>query len=123
METSNIRNWHTAGKGESRNLHGVQKIQYIWDYYKIPIVICAIILYIAAHFVYGRFEHKDVIMYTALVNVNAGEDLTKDLSSNFLESRNFDTAKNELYLYSGLYLSDDENNAYHEYTDENPGSY
>ena len=28
------------------HLHGKQKIQYIWDYYKLPAIICLIFLYI-----------------------------------------------------------------------------
>lgn len=105
-----------ASKGTFRDLHGKKKLQYIWDYYKFPLLLLCILLYIAGYSIHGRLTHKDVALYTALVNVTAGEDLTEELSNRFLNARNIDTAKNELYLYSGLYLTDDENNIYHEYT-------
>ncbi len=105
-----------AEREKIHNLHGTQKLQYIWDYYKLPMAVCAIILYIIAYSVYGKITHKDVTLYTALVNVAAGDELTLDLGSRFLESEHIDPAKNELYLYSGLYLTDDEDNPYHEYT-------
>ncbi len=98
------------------NLRGKKKIQYIWDYYKFHLFILGIFLYIAAYFLYGQITHKDVVLYTALVNVSAGEDLMEDLNRHFLESQNMDTGKYECYLYPGLYLTDDENNPWHEYT-------
>jgi len=130
MKISRNRSCQKTGKGNDteagkkmkrekekfRNLHGKQKIQYIWDYYKLPMVICAILLYIAGYCLYGAVTHKDVVLYTALVNVNAGDDLIQDLSSRFLEDQKTDPSKNELYLYSGLYLTDDEDKSYHQYT-------
>jgi len=108
--------WHKAGREKFRGLHGAQKLQYIWDYYKFPMAVCGVALYIILYSVYGKATHKDAVLYTALVNVTAGEELTEDLSSRFLEARQIDPAKNKLNLNSGLYLTDDEDNAYHEYT-------
>lgn len=107
---------HTAEREKLRNLHGAKKLQYIWDYYKLPLLLCGIVLYVIAYSIYGKVSHKDVILYTALVNVAAGEDLTRELSSDYLEAAHISPAKNEVYLYSGLYLTDDETNANHEYT-------
>ena len=51
-----------------------------------------------------------------MVNVSAGEQLTAELSSGFLDSMNADTSKEELKLYTGLYLTDDPDDPNHEYT-------
>ena len=99
-----------------RRLHGGKKMQYIWDYYKLPITILCIVLYVIGYGIYGRLTHKDTVLYTALVNVNAGADLTGGLTSDFLESLDLNPSKNNLELYTGLYLTDDELNEYHEYT-------
>ena len=32
-----------------KSLYGLKKIQYIWDYYKLPIVILCIFLYIIGY--------------------------------------------------------------------------
>ena len=62
-----------------RTLHGRKKVQYIWDYYKLPLAVLCIVLYAAGYMLYGRITHKDTVLYTALVNVAAGEDLTQEL--------------------------------------------
>ena len=93
-----------------------KKIQYIWDYYKFPLVVLCIFLYVIGYFLYGHFTRKDTILYTALVNVSASESLTQQLSTNFIPYIKEDSSKKELQLYTGLYLTDDENNPNHEYT-------
>lgn len=99
-----------------KSLYGLKKIQYIWDYYKLPIVILCIFLYIIGYSLYGHFTHKENVLYTALVNVSASESLTRQLSTDFLDSLDTDTSKETMQLYAGLYLTDDEANPYHEYT-------
>lgn len=103
-------------KGELKNLHGLQKIQYIWDYYKLPLAVICILLYIISYSLYGHFTHKETVLYTALVNISAGESLTRQLSTDFMDYLEEDTSKKEFQLYTGLYLTDDETNPYHEYT-------
>lgn len=109
-------NDYLSEKEKLKTLHGKQKLQYIWDYYKLPLIIIGIFLYIILYIIYIQVHHKDTILSIALVNVNAGEELTKDLSTRFLESQDINTKKNEVYLYSNLYLTNDETSSYHEYT-------
>lgn len=97
-------------------LHGRKKMQHILAYYKFPLIVLCIFLYAIGYILYGHFTHKNIILYTALVNVVAGEDLTRQLGTDYVDYLNLDTSKNELQLYTGLYLTDDELNAYHEYT-------
>ena len=99
-----------------KNLHGLKKVQYIWDYYKLPMVVLCIFLYIITYSLYGHFTHKETVLYTALVNVSASESLTAQLSTDFLDFIDTDTSKETMQLYTGLYLTDDETNPYHEYT-------
>lgn len=118
------KNYQKEYQSEARpfmqNLSGKAKLQfclqYLWDYYKLPIAAAAIALYIALYAVYGHFTHKDTALYAALVNVVVGETLTEELSSRFLTAQNLNANANTFRLYSGLYLTDDENNIYHEYT-------
>lgn len=99
-----------------RNLHGKKKIQYIWDYYKLPLVISGIFLYLIIYIIYKHLSYKDTVLYVALVNVTVGENFTRQLDEGFMQVLDIDTATNNLQLYPDLYLTDDENNAYHEYT-------
>ncbi|MDE7313440.1 MAG: hypothetical protein K2N87_17775 [Eubacterium sp.] len=91
-------------------------LQYLWDYYKLPLAVAAIAAYIILYAVYSHFTHKDTALYAALVNVAVGETLTEELSSQFLTAQSLNPDKNTFRLYSGLYLTDDENSPYHEYT-------
>ncbi len=93
-----------------KTLKGRAKIQYIWDYYKFPLTILGILLYITAYILYGHISAKNSVLYVALVNVNAGEILTEGLSRDFLNYMNLDSSKNKIELYSGLYLTDDKLN-------------
>lgn len=99
-----------------QNLHGKKKIQYLWDYFKLPLVVLAIFLYVIVYIAYRRFTYQVPVLYTALININAGESLTEQLSEDFLDVLDINSSQSKMYLYSGLYLTDDENNAYHEYT-------
>lgn len=99
-----------------KNLHGLKKVQYIWDYYKLPLVVLCIFLYIIGYSLYGHFTHKETVLYTALVNVSVSDSLSEQLSTSFLDYLEEDISKNTMQLYTGLYLTDDETNPYHEYT-------
>ena len=99
-----------------QSLHGLKKAQYIWDYYKLPLVVLCIILYVIVYSLYGHFTHKETVLYTALVNVSVNDSLAGQLSTGFLDYLGKDPSKNSVQLYTGLYLTDDETNSYHEYT-------
>ena len=44
------------------SLSGKQKARYVWDYYKFPIAVCLICLYIVGYTVYGHFTKKEVLL-------------------------------------------------------------
>lgn len=104
-------------KEKLKNLHGVKKLQYILDYYKLPIVIFCIFLYIVGYSIYGHVSHREPILYTSLININAGEDLTRQLGDGFLAHLDGErgASKSECYMYANLYLTDNEHSEYYEY--------
>ena len=106
----------TSEKKKISQLRGRKKLQYLWDYYKLPFVIACIFLYILGYVLYGHFTQKKNILYAAFINVAPSGALTETLSDGFLISRDIDLKKNAFYLYTGLYLTSDESNTYHEYT-------
>ena len=99
-----------------KHLRGKQKIQYIWDYYKLPVTVCLIILYILSYILYGHLTKKDILLYAGLVNVSAGEQLTSELGRHFMDSIDSDVSRTDLKLYTGLYLTDNPDDPNHEYT-------
>ncbi len=112
-----LKNPFTLLKDENlRRLQGIKKMQYILDYYKLPLVILCIFLYIVGYIIYNKLSYKDTVLSAALVNVNAGETLTKELTDDFLEYLSPDPSQSRTELYTGLYLTDDESSPDHQYT-------
>lgn len=99
-----------------KTLKGRTKLQYIWDYYKLPLALLGILLYILLYVLFNHLTHKESVLYTALVNVNAGDTLTEELSGGFLDYMGLNPSKNQIDLYTGLYLTDNELNENHQYT-------
>lgn len=99
-----------------KELHGLAKIQYIWDYYKVPMAVACILIYIIGYTVYGHVTHKDRPIYVALVNITAGDQLKQQLSDGFLEYAGLNSSKNQAYLYTGLYLTANPDSDYYSYT-------
>lgn len=98
-----------------KNLHGRERLQYIWDYYKLPLVVLCAIIYVIGYIIHAQVTYKDTMLCTALVNVSAGEELDTQLSSGYLDFLEEDSAKNEVVLMSGLYLTDDESDTNYQY--------
>ena len=66
-----------------KTLKGRTKIEYIWDYYKLPLAILGILLYVLAYILYGHFTAREPVLYVALVNVNVGGNLKKRTRGRF----------------------------------------
>lgn len=94
-------------KWSVKDVHGAAKLGYIWAYYKLPIVIICIFLYIIGYMTYGNLTHKDAVLYTALVNVSAGDAFKEELSTDFLDYLRANAKKEKVELYDGLYLTED----------------
>ena len=90
-----------------RSLHGRKKWEHIWAYYKLPIVIVLIIVYILGYAAYRHVTKKEDVLYLGLVNITAGSDLTEQLTTGFAEAQGL-TKKQQVDLLSGLLLSESE---------------
>ena len=91
-----------------RSLHGRKRWEHIWAYYKLPIVIALIIVYMFGYAAYRHLTKKEDVLYLGLVNVTAGSDLTEQLTIGFSESQQL-TQKQQVNLLSGLLLTESEN--------------
>jgi hypothetical protein len=93
-----------------RDLHGKKKLEYIWDYYKLPITlsVCAIALLI--YFIYGRLHQKDDILYVTVANIELSTEQSNQLSDGFLEDfLGLDSSKYNVLMDTNLSLVDEEN--------------
>lgn len=93
-----------------------EKIQYIWDYYKLPVFAILTAVCLLVSLLCHKITQKETILYLALAGVSASEKTIQILSHDFLDAEEIEPSKNQIYLYQGLYLTADEDNPNHEYT-------
>ena len=100
----------------ARKLKGWKKVQYILDYYKIPLILAGILLYSILWFTTRHFTQKENVLYVGLVNAAPSEEFCIKLSDGYLEEAGFSRSDHTLYLYRNLYLTADETSEYHAYS-------
>lgn len=84
-----------------------QKLDYIVTYYKLPITLVVIVLVFLGAVINIRLHHKDVVLYTGLVNVEVGYDMETALTEGFLAESGHSVKKEAVLMYQGLYLTSD----------------
>ena len=92
-----------------------KKLEHIWGYYKAPILLGLIALFVLGSVLVRQLSKKEPVLYLALVNVSFGEDLEKRLTADYLAESGLDARRYEICLYPGLYLSDNADTLNHEY--------
>ena len=98
-----------------RKMNAREKLDYIFAYYKLPILLGVIVLAILCSAVHRQLTKKEAVLYTAFINVSVGEALEDTLTTQFVARNGKSVRKNEVYLYRDLYLSDDASFVNHEY--------
>lgn len=93
-----------------------EKLEYILAYYKLPIVLVLIALIFFGTVISHAVTRKNHLLYLGFVNVSVGEDLEDRLTDRFLEAADADPKRNDVYTYTGLYLSDHPAEENHEYS-------
>ncbi len=97
---------HTSPRERLKQLHGRQKWEYIWGYYKIPILFGITLLLLFIFMLQRQLTKKEEILYVAAINVAVSEDLEKQLTEGFVNAAFDEPQKKEVYFYRDLYLSD-----------------
>ena len=102
-------------KASFQKMGPVDKIGYIWEYYKLPITVGLVALAFVCSMVYHEVTKKEVLVYSALINVSAGDELASRLDEGFISAEGTDPKRAEVCLYQGLYLSEDPSPENHQY--------
>ena len=98
-----------------RDMSPRDRLDYIYTYYKWPILLGLIALIILSSAVYRRVTQKEPLVYVAVANVAMGDELETELTAGYLDFRGADPRKQEVFFYKDLYLSDDPDPTNHEY--------
>ena len=103
-------------KASFRRMSVPGKLEYIFSYYKLPIVLILIGVIFAVTVVYHTVTRKNELIYLGLINVAVGDDMNQILTDGFVEAVGEKLSESEVYVYSGLYLSENPAEENHEYS-------
>ena len=100
------------------------RIQYIWDYYKVPLFTAALLIYIICYIIFRHATDRDILLYVAAVNTPVQKE-TEDFINSFPKSDyavSDEDAKDSMKsrnaivdLAKDLYLTSDPDSEYHQY--------
>lgn len=102
-------------RAQFRRMGAAEKLDYILSYYKVPLLLGLLALGILFSVVHRAATRKEPVLYLALCNVAVGEDCEQALTTGFLAFDGADERRQEVYLYPGLYLSENAATENHEY--------
>ena len=68
-----------------KRLKGTAKLQYIWDYYKLPIFLICVCIYAVGYLIWRNVTAEYPQLYLAYVNLDVGETLDRRLNEDFLD--------------------------------------
>lgn len=91
-----------------------EKLDHLWTYYKWPFLLGLAAVFIIVSSVRYLTAKKKPVLYTAYLNTVIGNDLEEELTGGFLQAEGIDASRSEVYVYRGLYLSEDASAETHE---------
>ena len=93
-----------------------QRLDYIFEYYKFPLVLILIAVVALGSMLYYRITGRETLLYVAYANIAVGDTLDSALGEGFTRSVGADPGKNEVKVYRNLYLSRDASVQNHQYS-------
>lgn len=87
-----------------RQMNGKQKLVHLWTYYKFHILVILAALVIIGDFGFRALTKKTPVLYLGEVNIAADADLQNALSTGYLAHTGADPDRQEVFLYTAIYL-------------------
>lgn len=104
-----------ANRAAFKAMGPAQKADYIFAYYKLPLVLALVAVVALGSVAWRAITHKDALLYVAFVNVAPPLDVDEALTSGFVEATGADAGREEVLCYRELYLSNSATVADHQY--------
>lgn len=105
-------------KAHNRNafkaMRPAQKIEYVFAYYKLPLVLVLVAVVTIGSVAKYYFTHKEPFLYVAYTNVDLPDEDDQRIFGEYPAFRGKSPRTSEVYRYYGLYLSDPEGSADHQ---------
>lgn len=107
MESRNEQNEREGGgRAAFRKLSLKGRLQFIWDYEKLPLLGILILVIVVGNMVIRQITKKEVVVSAAVVNIKIGEDTTRILTDDFAAGFPGGTKKNTVQFDADLILTD-----------------
>lgn len=84
-----------------------EKAEYIWDYYKIPIIAILILIYLIVNIIHSHLTAKDYVLQGIFLNALAETETVQELEDGFLEAYPIDQNKEDIFLDTSIYYLPD----------------
>lgn len=93
-----------------------QKAEYIFAYYKLPLVLAFVAIVALGSALRYQLTHKEAVLYVGMTNVALEEPAYQTLTSDYLAHKGYNARTQEVCLYQDLYLIDPEESTDHQYS-------
>ena len=103
-----------AHRDAFRAMSLTQKAEYVFAYYKLPLVLAFIVLVALGSALRYALTHKQPLLYAGMANVSVAEQNAPLLTEGFVDAQGAHQQTHEVVLYRDLYLVDPENSADHQ---------
>lgn len=104
-----------ANRAAFRAMGPAQKADYIFSYYKLPLVLALIVIVAVGSVAYRALTHKEPLLHVAFANVVPPEEVNEALTSGFVREMGADPRSSEVACYRELYLSAEANTSDHQF--------
>ena len=98
-------------KTDFKALSGKAKVQYIWDYYKLPIFASIFCIAAAASLIHHYVTYREPVLNVLMINSISGPMTTEDGFDEFLDAYGYDKEEFPVSLYGSLYFPEDTQSA------------
>lgn len=104
-------------KTDFKALSTKAKIQFIWDYYRLHILVTVIAVAVIGSLIHHFVTYREPLLNVIMINTSSGEMTTADGFDEFLDAYQYDKKETPVSVFGSLYFSDDENAAVASYQD------
>lgn len=104
-----------ANRAAFRAMNLRDKAEYIYAYYKFPLVLALVAIVSLASVTRWLITHKEPLLYVAYVNVVPDEQLDETLTTDFVVAEGKSPRRSEVVCFRELYLSRDADQQSHQY--------
>lgn len=89
-------------KTDFKALSGKAKVQYIWDYYRLRILVVVLVAAFVIYLIYHYATYRDPLLNVIMINVNDSMSADAGGFDEFLEAGGYDLKNNPISLNASL---------------------